>query len=57
MYRTIVGNTGTAIMFVDDGTIVYASTEFETCFGHPRTSLVGQIFWDYLPDESDIGSG
>jgi PAS domain S-box-containing protein len=54
LYRTIVENTGTAIMIVaGDGTIVYANAEFEKSFGYSRSDLEGTIFWDRLPEGAD----
>ncbi|MDN7025850.1 PAS domain S-box protein [Methanoculleus sp. FWC-SCC1] len=54
LYRTIVENTGTAIMIVaGDGTVVYANAEFEKSFGYPRSDLEGTAFWDRLPDSAD----
>jgi PAS domain S-box-containing protein len=55
IYRTIVENTGTAFLLMEqDTTIAMANEEFEKLSGYPRCQVEGRMSWTRLIAEVDV---
>jgi len=51
LYELVVENTGTAILVIENGKIVFANKEVEKLSGYSREELVGKPFTILLPEE------
>ncbi len=54
-YRTVVNNTGTAIMIIEeDTTISFVNSEFEKLSGYSREEIEGKKSWKEFVDKEDL---
>ncbi|MEA2033895.1 MAG: PAS domain S-box protein, partial [Euryarchaeota archaeon] len=56
LYQTIFENTGTAMMILEDDTIIsHVNAEMESLWGYSKEKLEGRLKWPELVSEDDVG--